>query len=96
VLSALLVLLASVPLKGWSAFRLWNDYQPSEYWTDRRARSLFLIGKVAPLTTCLAIVTLAYTTRLWWLEVPAWLFFAVALYGVVTRIRRAIRPNVTN
>jgi SAM-dependent methyltransferase len=95
VLSALVVLFVSVPLKGWSTFRLWSDYQPSEYWSDRRARQLFLIGKVAPLTTCLAIVTLGYTTRLWWLEIPAWLFFTVVAYGVVSRIRRAIRASAS-
>ena len=88
---AIAILFVSTALKAWSTFQLWDYYKPQEYWVDRKARRLFLIGKITPLTACLAIITLAYATRLWWLEAPAWLFFAVAAYGVVTRINRARR-----
>lgn len=91
VLPAVVVLIASNSLKWWSTFRLWNRYKPHEYWTDPGARRLFLIGKITPLITLLAIVALAYTTRLWWLEVPAWGLFAFFAYGAVVRIARARR-----
>ena len=82
-------LFASVALKAWSTFLLWDRYKPQEYWSDGRARRLFLVGKATPLTACLAIVVLAYLIGVWWLEVPAWAFFAFVSYGVVTRIRCA-------
>jgi hypothetical protein len=91
VLLAIVVLLASNSLKWWSTFRLWNQYEPHQYWTDRAARRLFLIGKITPLITLLAIVALAYTTRFWWLEVPAWGILVLIAYGAVVRIARARR-----
>jgi len=86
-------LLLSVTLKAWSTFALWNRYRHVEYWTDRKARGLFLLGKVTPLTACGAIVALAYVSGRWWLVLPAWSFFVVVAYGVVTRINAARRSG---
>jgi hypothetical protein len=96
VAAALVILVLSVTLKWWSTFQLWHRYQPSDYWDDQRARRLFLLGKISPLTACGAVVALAYATSLWWFIVPAWLFFVILAYGVVWRInlarRRSFRP----
>jgi hypothetical protein len=91
VIGAIAVLYLSIALKAWSTFALWDRYKPHEYWADKKARRLFLIGRITPLTALLAIVALAYTTHIWWLELPAWLFVALLTYGVVTRINQAKR-----
>jgi hypothetical protein len=93
VAAALTILLISVTVKASSTFQLWERYQPHQYWADPRARRLFLAGKAAPLTACGAIVALAYSIGLWWLIIPAWLFFAVAAYGVILRISQARRRS---
>lgn len=89
VVIALVVLVTSVSLKGWSGVRLMVLYRPESYMTERHARHLFLLGKITPLTACSAIVALAYCSHLWWLVVPAWVFLGVIATGVILRIRQA-------
>lgn len=87
---AIAVLLASVYIKGWAAFRLMNRYPSNEYRTSEDYRRLFWIGKITPLAACAAIVALAYCTGLWWVIAPAWLFLGIILWGVIWRIRRTV------
>lgn len=89
VVVALVTLIISVFLKGWSGVRLMRLHRPGDYMTSHRERRLFLLGKITPPAACAAIVVLAYCSRLWWLAVPAWLFFGVIALGVIFRIKQA-------
>jgi hypothetical protein len=86
---AVVTLIVSVSLKGWAGVSLMRLHRPENYMTSPAARRLFLLGKITPLTACAAMVALAYCSRLWWLVVPAWLFFGVIVIGIIIRVRQA-------
>ncbi len=64
----------------WAVLRLLHGFKRSEYGTLPEARRLLRLQAVAMLFVLAAIVTLAYCTRLWWIEVPAWIIALLGLY----------------
>jgi hypothetical protein len=96
--AAVAVLVAAVSIKFWSTVRLTSRYRPEEYMASAEARRLFLLGKITPVIACVAIVTLSFCTRLWWVELPACILLAIVSVGVtriVVRRYAELRANAT-
>jgi hypothetical protein len=84
----LAILIASVSIKFWSTVRLTSRYRVEDYLATEEARRLFLMGKITPVVACLAIVTLSFLTRLWWVELPACLLTGIITVGVARIVVR--------
>lgn len=70
------LLASAAALASWAKLRLINRYRVDEYLNPGEPRRLYWIARIASLLVGIAILLLAYATKLWWVVTPAWLFTA--------------------
>jgi hypothetical protein len=78
-LFALLFIAAGIA--AYSKLTLMHKYRVDEYTTVPHARRLYWSARAASLLVGIALISLAWLTKIWWVSTAAWVFFAY-IFGI--------------
>jgi 1,4-dihydroxy-2-naphthoate octaprenyltransferase len=89
-IGAAVVLIASSIGRFLAAIRLMSRYTVDEYLASKPARRLYTAVLVGPIVSVAAIVALAVSSRMWWVELAS----AAIFVGVVVKIALGLRMRL--
>lgn len=76
----------AVLVQLWAGITLMTQCRVEEYLSTPHARRLYAVAAAAPLVIAAAIVTLAFCTTIWWVELAACLFAALIVFTVSWKV----------